>query len=143
MTEEQATALDKGKKVLVIDDGPTLTHGGMAYGVGFVMAKHLEAAEIVDPRPYVKGSLVGVFEKFIEIKNMLPAMGYGDKQVKDMQATIKATPCDTLVIGTVVARYELEVLPKHSKQFHDMLDSFTRKLPRQRRSEQQQQQQQP
>jgi len=141
MTEEQATALVKGKKVLVIDDGPTLTHGGMPYGAGFVMAQQLGAAEIVDPRPYAKGSLVGVFEKFTHLKNVLPAMGYGVVQVKDLEATIKATPCDTIVIGTpsdlthvmdlnipaVVARYELEVLPKHAKQFHEMLDSFYEK----------------
>jgi len=100
LTDEQAAALVRGKRVLVIDDGPTLTHGGMAYGAGFVMAQQLGAAEIVDPRPYAQGSLKGVFEKFSHLKNVLPAIGYGEEQVKDLEATIKATPCDTIVIGT-------------------------------------------
>lgn len=100
MTELQAVALIKGKKVLVIDDGPTLTHGGMPYGAGYVMAKKLGAAEIVDPRPYAVGSLQDVFAKFQHLHNVLPAMGYGEAQVKDLEATIKATPCDTIVIGT-------------------------------------------
>ena len=141
MTEEQATALVSGKKVLVIDDGPTLTHGGMPYGAGYVMAQKLGAAEIVDPRPYAKGSLVGVFERFPHLANVLPAVGYGTEQVQDLEATIKATPCDSVVLGTpsdfthvmdlniptVVARYELEVLPEHEEKFHQMLDSFYEK----------------
>lgn len=100
MTEQQAAALIKDKKVLVIDDGPTLTHGGMSYGAGYVMAKTLGAAEIVDPRPYAQGSLKSVFERFQHLHNVLPAMGYGEAQVKDLEATIKATPCDAIVIGT-------------------------------------------
>ena len=100
MTEQQAVALIKNKKVLVIDDGPTLTHGGMPYGAGYVMAKKLGAAEIVDPRPYAQGSLKGVFERFQHLHNVLPAMGYGEAQVKDLEATINATPCDAIVIGT-------------------------------------------
>jgi len=72
----------------------------MAYGAGYVMAQKLGAAEIVDPRPYAKGSLVKVFERFSHLKNVLPAMGYGDEQVKDLEATIKAIPCDTIIIGT-------------------------------------------
>ena len=141
MTEQEAAGLVQGKKVLVIDDGPTLTHGGMAYGAGWVMAKKLGAAEIVDPRPYAKGSLVGVFEKFPHLTNVLPAMGYGPEQTKDLKDTIQATPCDTIVIGTpsdfthvmdlhvpyVMARYELEVVQEHEHQFHAMLDSFYEK----------------
>lgn len=140
MTEQEAANLVKGKKVLVIDDGPTLTHGGMAYGAGYVMAQKLGAAEIVDPRPYAKGSLKKVFEKFTHLTNVLPAMGYGDEQIKDLEATIRATPCDAIVIGTpsdfthvlnlrnvpyVMARYELEIVTEKDKQtFHHMLDSF-------------------
>jgi len=140
MTEQEAANLVKGKKVLVIDDGPTLTHGGMAYGAGYVMAKQLGATEIVDPRPYAKGSLKKVFEKFTHLTNVLPAMGYGAEQTKDLEATIQATPCDAIVIGTpsdftnvldlnkvpyVMARYELEIVTEqHKKQFHTILDTF-------------------
>jgi predicted GTPase len=138
LTTEEATALVKGKRVLVVDDGPTLTHGGMPFGAGYVMAKNLGAGEIVDPRPFAKGSLVGTFEKFKHLKNVLPAMGYGPEQVKDLQDTIQATPCDTVIIGTpsdishvldlgkpsVVAKYNLAVVPEHSANFEKALDSF-------------------
>jgi predicted GTPase len=138
LSTEAATNLIKGKRVLVIDDGPTLTHGGMSYGAGYVCAKNLGAGEIVDPRPYAKGSLVDVFAKFQHLQNVLPAMGYGDEQVRDLEATIKATPCDAVLIGTpsdithlfdvekpfVTARYELEVVKDHEEQFEKMLDTF-------------------
>jgi len=138
LSEQDAAAMVKGKKVLVIDDGPTLTHGGMAYGAGYAMAKDLEAAEIVDPRPYAAGSLKGVFDKFTHIKNVLPAMGYSEEQIQDLADTIHATPCDTVIIGTpsdltdlmdlqrpsVVARYELELVEEHDPPFHEVLDSF-------------------
>lgn len=138
LTKEEATDLVKNKRVLVVDDGPTLTHGGMAFGAGYALAKDLGAAEIVDPRPYAKGSLVGVFEKFSHLKNVLPAMGYDDEQVRDLEATIQAVDCDTVIIGTpsdithlmefhkpsVIARYELEVVPEHEEDFKHTLDSF-------------------
>lgn len=138
MSKNEAATLVRGKRVLVVDDGPTLTHGGMAFGAGYVLANDLGAAEIVDPRPYAKGSLVGVFEKFPHLKNVLPAMGYSEEQVKDLEATIQAADCDTVVIGTpsdithlmdfgkpsVMARYELEVIPEHEEQFHATLDRF-------------------
>ena len=92
----------KGKRVLVVEDGPTLTHGGMTYGAGIVAALKFGAAEFVDPRPYLKGSLKGTFEKYPDIGTLLPAMGYGEKQVKDLNATINAVKCDSVVIGTPI-----------------------------------------
>jgi predicted GTPase len=92
----------RGKRVLVIDDGPTLTHGGMPFGAGFVLAKQMGAAEIVDPRPFAKGSLKGVFQKFQHLVECLPAMGYGEEQVKDLQETVKNVDCDTVVAGTPI-----------------------------------------
>ena len=92
----------KGKRVLVVEDGPTLTHGGMTYGAGIVAALKFGAAEFVDPRPYLKGTLKGTFEKYPDIGTLLPAMGYGEKQVKDLNATINAVKCDSVVIGTPI-----------------------------------------
>ena len=138
MDIHEVSNLINGKRVLVIDDGPTLTHGGMAYGAGYVCAQQLGAAEIVDPRPYAQGSLVDVFAKFTHLKNVLPAMGYSETQVKDLAATIKATPCDAIVIGTpsdithlfdvekpfVRAKYDLELVKNHEADFKAVLDSF-------------------
>ena len=90
----------KGKKVLVVEDGPTLTHGEMTYGAAHVAAKQFGAAEIVDPRPYASGTIKGVFEKYRHLTDILPAMGYGDQQVHDLQATINAVPCDLVLVGT-------------------------------------------
>ncbi len=95
-------SLIKGKKVLVVEDGPTLTHGEMKYGAGVVAARRIGAAEIVDPRPYVVGKIGETFKKYPNIGTLLPAMGYGDQQVKDLEATINATPCDAVVIGTPI-----------------------------------------
>ncbi len=92
----------KGKTVLVVEDGPTLTHGEMSYGAGVVLSKRLEAKELLDPRPYAKGSIKEVFKKFKHIGNLLPAMGYSDKQIKELQETIEAAPCEVLVIGTPI-----------------------------------------
>jgi predicted GTPase len=94
--------LIKGKRVLVVEDGPTLTHGGMKYGAGVVAAKNAGAAELVDPRPFLVGSLKDTFEKYTDIGTLLPAVGYGDQQVHDLEATINATDCDTVVIGTPI-----------------------------------------
>ena len=139
LSEHEATKLVAGKRVLVIDDGPTLTHGGMPYGAGYAMAKELGASEIVDPRPYAQGSLKATFEKFPHLKEVLPAMGYDDDQVRDLEATIQATPCDTVVVGTpsdithlmdmgksnvVVTRYELEIVKNHEFRFKEVLDSL-------------------
>jgi predicted GTPase len=94
--------LVKGKRVLVIEDGPTLTHGEMPYGAGLVAAQRLQAAEIVDPRPWAQGSIKAVFEKFKHLTQVLPAMGYGDRQIRELQATIDAVPCDTVLIATPI-----------------------------------------
>jgi len=91
-----------GRRVLVVEDGPTITHGGMAFGAGVVAAREGGAAELVDPRPYAVGSLVGVFERFGHIGPVLPAMGYGDTQLDELAATIAATPCDVVVTGTPI-----------------------------------------
>ena len=104
----------KGKKVLVVEDGPTLTHGSMAYGAGHVAARKLGAAEIVDPRPYAQGSLKGVFEKFSQITEILPAMGYGDKQMAELEATINGTPCDLVLIATPIDLGKLLKIDKPS-----------------------------
>lgn len=89
-----------GKRVLVIEDGPTLTHGGMAFGAGCVAARKYGAAEIVDPRPYAVGSIRTTLESFPHLKNVLPAMGYSDAQVKELEQTIAAVPCDSVLVGT-------------------------------------------
>jgi predicted GTPase len=94
--------LVRGKRVLVIEDGPTLTHGEMPYGAGLVAAHRLHAAEIVDPRPYAQGSIRDVFAKFTHLTQVLPAMGYGERQIHELQATIDAVPCDTVLIATPI-----------------------------------------
>ncbi len=92
----------RGKRVLVIEDGPTLTHGGMTFGAGYVAAKAAGAESIVDPRPYATGSIRGTFEKYGHLKDVLPAMGYGDEQVEELETTINAVPCDIVVAGTPI-----------------------------------------
>jgi len=90
------------KKVLVIEDGPTLTHGNMDIGAGTVLANKYGAAELVDPRPWVVGKIAETFEIYPEVGALLPAMGYGDEQVKDLEKTINAVECDLVVIGTPI-----------------------------------------
>jgi len=91
-----------GKRVLVIEDGPTLTHGGMKYGAGIVAAKKYGAAEIIDPRPFAVGSIKKTFEKYDHLDNVLPAMGYGDKQTRELAKTIEAIDCDLVVSATPI-----------------------------------------
>ena len=91
-----------GKKVLVVEDGPTLTHGDMTYGAGVVAAMRMGAEELVDPRPWAIGKLAETFELYPEIGTLLPAMGYGDEQVADLEKTINAVECDAVVIGTPI-----------------------------------------
>jgi predicted GTPase len=91
----------EGKRVLVIEDGPTLSHGEMTYGAGVVAARAHGAAEIVDPRPYVVGSLKGIYEKY-PVGPVLPAMGYSDEQIDELERTIDAAPVDVVVIATPV-----------------------------------------
>ena len=95
-------ALVRGKKVLVVEDGPTLTHGEMKIGAGVVAAQKFGAAELVDPRPYIVGRLCETFETYPGIGSVLPAMGYGEQQLKDLEATINATECDAVIIGTPI-----------------------------------------
>ena len=95
-------AVIRGKKVLVVEDGPTLTHGEMKIGAGVVAARKFGAAALVDPRPYTVGRLTETFEIYPEIGELLPAMGYGAKQLKDMETTINKTKCDAVVIATPI-----------------------------------------
>ncbi len=99
VTQIDAPERIKGKKVLVIEDGPTITHGGMPDGAGASAARKL-ARELVDPRPYAVGSLKGVYEKYPHIGNVLPAIGYSEDQIKDLEETIRRSVCDAVVIAT-------------------------------------------
>jgi len=92
----------RGKRVLVVEDGPTLTHGEMTYGAGVLAARTFGAKDIIDPRPYAVKSIAETYEKYPLTGALLPAMGYGDTQVKDLETTINHVPCDTVVIGTPV-----------------------------------------
>jgi len=94
--------LIRGKRALVIEDGPTLTHGEMTYGAGVVAAEKFGASELVDPRPWVVGKIAETYEKYPEIGMLLPAMGYGEEQVKDLEKTVNAVDCDVVVIGTPI-----------------------------------------
>jgi predicted GTPase len=91
-----------GKRVLVIEDGPTLTHGGMTFGAGVVAAQKYGAAEIIDPRPFAIGSIKKTFLKYNHLDKVLPAMGYGEKQVRELAATINKIDCDLVVSGTPI-----------------------------------------
>ncbi|MCK4289215.1 MAG: hypothetical protein KAW86_08425 [Bacteroidales bacterium] len=92
----------KGKRVLVVEDGPTLTHGGMKLGAGIVAAQKFGAAELIDPRPFTVGKLSETFEIYPNIGTLLPAMGYGKEQLKDLETTINNTDCDSVLIGTPI-----------------------------------------
>ena len=92
----------RGKRVLVIEDGPTLTHGGMTFGAGVVAAQRFGAAELVDPRPYAVRSIADTFAKYPDTGTLLPAMGYGDAQRADLEETIRNTSCDVVVIATPI-----------------------------------------
>jgi predicted GTPase len=92
----------RGKRVMVIEDGPTLTHGEMAYGAGYVAARRFGAAEIVDPRPFAVKSIAATYEKYPKTGPILPAMGYGDAQMRDLEATINKADVDMVVVGTPI-----------------------------------------
>ena len=114
----------RGKRVLVIEDGPTLTHGEMAYGAGVVAARRFGAAELVDPRPYAVRSIAATFEKYPHTGPLLPAMGYGEQQIQDLEETINEAECDLVLVATPIdlrrlvnvrhpvdrVRYELQVI---------------------------------
>jgi len=90
----------RGRRVLVVEDGPTLTHGGMSYGAGTVAAQEAGVAERIDPRPFAVGSIAETFAKFPQIGNVLPAMGYSEAQLLELEATINAADCDAVIVGT-------------------------------------------
>ena len=92
----------RDKRVLVIEDGPTLTHGGMEYGAGTIAAKRFGAEEIIDPRPYTVDSIAATYRRYPKIGRLLPAMGYGEQQMRDLQATVDRVDCDAVVIGTPI-----------------------------------------
>lgn len=114
----------RGKRVLVVEDGPTLTHGGMAFGAGWVAARRFGAAEIVDPRPYAVGSIQDTYENYPTTGDVLPAMGYGESQMKELEQTINRADVDLVIIGTPIdlgrllkidkptqrVRYELQII---------------------------------
>jgi predicted GTPase len=92
----------RGKDVLVIEDGPTLTHGGMAYGAGVVAARRFGAKQIIDPRPYAVGTIAETYKKYPQTGAILPAMGYSPQQIDDLAETINHTPCDLVIIATPI-----------------------------------------
>jgi len=111
----------RNKKVLVVEDGPSLTHGGMKIGAGSVAAMKNGAREIIDPRPFLKGKLKETFEIYPEVGNILPAMGYSAQQLKDLEATINATECDAVVIGTPIDLSRVINIEKPSTRvFYDL-----------------------
>lgn len=92
----------KDKRVLVIEDGPTTTHGGMPFGAGVLAAMENHAAELVDPRPWAVGEIAATFEQYPDIGDLLPAMGYGDAQIRDLEATVNAVDCDLVLVATPI-----------------------------------------
>ena len=93
---------DPPQAVLVVEDGPTLTHGEMAYGAGWVAAQRFGAAEIIDPRPFAMGTISATYDKYPTTGNVLPAMGYGDKQMRELERTINRSDADLVLIGTPI-----------------------------------------
>jgi len=130
---DAASALDiddpsvvKGKQVLAVEDGPTLTHGEMKIGAGIVAARKFGAAGFVDPRPYVVGRLSETFETYPEIGTLLPAMGYGEQQLRDLEATINNTECDAVVIGTPIDLNRIIKIDKPSTRVYYNLQEIGR-----------------
>ena len=130
----------KGKRVLVVEDGPTLTHGEMRYGAGFVAAKKFGASEIIDPRPFAVGSIIDTYKKYDHLDSILPAMGYGEKQTRELEQTINNSDADLVVIGTPIdlrrvmklnkpavrVKYELQEIGK--PDLEDVITDFLKKL---------------
>jgi predicted GTPase len=111
----------KGKRVLVIEDGPTLTHGEMKIGAGVVAARKFGASEMVDPRPFTVGRLSETFELYPQIGKLLPAMGYGEEQLRDLESTINNTDCDAVVIGTPIDLNRLIKINKpNTRVYYDL-----------------------
>jgi len=128
-----------GKKVIVVEDGPTLTHGGMSYGAGYVAAKN-KGAVIIDPKPYLTGTLIEIFKEFPQIKEIVPAMGYNDQQIKDMEETLNKSKCDLIINGSPIdlaklinsnkpivrVTYDIEAVS--SPTIEEVLDEFIQKF---------------
>jgi predicted GTPase len=114
----------KGKRVLVVEDGPTLTHGEMKIGAGTVAAKKFGATEIIDPRPYTVGRLKDTFKAYPEIGALLPAMGYGDEQIQDLEKTINNTDCDAVIIGTPIDLNRVVNIKKPTTRVYYDLDEI-------------------
>ena len=91
-----------GKRVLVVEDGPTLTHGGMAFGAGYIAATQFQAAEVVDPRPYAVGTIEKAYQSYPQMGPVLPALGYNHDQINDLEATINNVPCDLVLFATPI-----------------------------------------
>ncbi|MAF65709.1 MAG: GTPase [Planctomycetes bacterium] len=115
-----------GKRVLVVEDGPTLTHGEMKFGAGVVAAEKWGAAEIVDPRPYAVGQIADTYAKYPDVGAVLPAMGYGEAQMRDLQATIAACPCDLVLVGTPIDLPRvIEIDKPHMRVTYDLAEEGT------------------
>ena len=129
----------KGKRVLVVEDGPTLTHGEMKIGAGTIAAQRFEAKELVDPRPYTVGKLIETFKIYRDIGTLLPAMGYGEQQLRDLEETINKADCDSVIIGTPIdltriininkpcARVNYELNEVGSPNLDEMINDFIKK----------------
>ena len=132
-------SLITNKRVLVVEDGPTLTHGEMRYGAGYIAAQKFKAKEIIDPRPFAVGTIKDIYNKYSHLTDVLPAMGYGKKQIKELEETINTSDCDTVIIGTPIdlkrlitiekpsirAKYELEEIG--SPSLEEIIVNFLKK----------------
>jgi predicted GTPase len=116
----------RGKRVLVVEDGPTLTHGGMEYGAGIIAARKFGASKIIDPRPFVVGSIAETFEKYPGIGTLLPAMGYGNGQVGDLEQSINRVDCDSVIIGTPIDLRRVVKIDKPSTRVRYDLAEITK-----------------
>jgi len=137
--ETDKKELITGKRVLVIEDGPTVTHGGMNYGAGFIAAQEHKAQEIIDPRRYAVGSIRETFEKYPHLTTVLPAMGYGKNQIKELEQTINNAACDSVISGTPiditrvvtankpVVRVKYGVGEQTTKELEKVVDEFLTK----------------
>jgi predicted GTPase len=119
-------SLLRGKNVLVVEDGPTLTHGEMQFGAGTIAAKMFGARAIIDPRPYAAGSIAATYAKYPRTGTVLPAMGYGEEQIRDLEMTIDRVPCDTVVIGTPIDLRRVLKIAKPSVRVSYALEELTK-----------------
>ncbi|MEM0118482.1 MAG: GTP-binding protein, partial [Conexivisphaerales archaeon] len=134
-------SLIKGKRVLVVEDGPTVTHGEMKEGIGAISAKKFGASELIDPRPFAKGSIKEVYERYPSLGPVLPAMGYSREQMLDLEHTINSIDCDTIVLGTPVnlariisiskptVRVRYEIHERSGTKLKEIISDFLRTKP--------------